>query len=83
MLQMALQRLKQLAAHEWDTHSDSCIIIFQAHKIEPVSWIIPTNGNLNSNNEIDLSSAYTNEIGVGTSKYQYGYEQFPKDKYRP
>jgi hypothetical protein len=48
-----------------------------------VSWIIPTNGDLNSNNEIDLSSAYTNEIGVGTSKYQYGYEQFPKDKYRP
>jgi hypothetical protein len=40
--------------------------------------IIPTNVTLNSNNEIDLSSAYTNEIGIGT-KVSNGYEQFPKE----
>jgi hypothetical protein len=35
---------------------------------------------LNSNNEIDLSSAYTNEIGDWDKvSIQYGYEQFPKE----
>jgi hypothetical protein len=40
---------------------------------------------LNSNNEIDLSSAYTNEIGDWDKvSIQYGYEQFPKEtNYRP
>jgi hypothetical protein len=77
MLQMALQRLKQLAAHEVG-HTDSCIIIFQAHKIE-CHGLSPPMVTLNSNNEIDLSSAYTNEIGDWDKvSIQYGYEHFQR-----
>jgi hypothetical protein len=80
MLQMALQRLKQLAAHG-ESHSDSCIIIFQAQKSSQCHGLSPPMVTLNSNNEIDLSSAYTNEIGDWDKvSIQYGYEQFPKNK---
>jgi hypothetical protein len=35
---------------------------------------------LNSKNEIDLSTAYTNEIGDWDKlSIQYGYEQFPQE----
>jgi hypothetical protein len=42
MQQMALQRLKQLAAHEIGHTLGSCTIISPAHKTELVLWIIPT-----------------------------------------
>jgi hypothetical protein len=43
-----------------------------------VLWIIH-HITINSNDEIDLSNAYTNEIGDWDKvSIQYGYQQFPK-----
>jgi hypothetical protein len=65
MQQMALQRLKQLAAHEIGHTLGSCTIISPAHKTELVMDYPPPLVTINSNDEIDLSNAYTNEIGTG------------------
>jgi hypothetical protein len=78
MLQMALQRLKQLAAHEVG-HTLGLMhnYISSAKDRASVMDYPPPMVTLNSNNEIDLSTAYTNEIGDWDKlSIQYGYEQF-------
>lgn len=80
MLQMALQRLKQLAAHEVG-HTLGLMhnYISSAQNRTSVMDYPPPVATLDSNNEIDLSNAYTNEIGDWDKvSIQYGYEQFPK-----
>jgi hypothetical protein len=64
MLQMALQRLKQLAAHEIG-HTLGLMhnYISGAQDRASVMDYPPPMVTLNSKNEIDLSTAYTNEIG--------------------
>lgn len=81
MLKMALQRLKQLAAHEVG-HTLGLMhnYISSAQNRASVMDYPPPMVTLNSKNEIDLSDAYTNEIGDWDKvSIQYGYEQFPKD----
>jgi hypothetical protein len=81
MLQMALQRLKQLAAHEVG-HTLGLLhnYISSSQNRASVMDYPPPMVTLNSNNEIDLSTAYTNEIGDWDKvSIQYGYEQFPKE----
>ena len=81
MLQMALQRLKQLAAHEIG-HTLGLMhnYISSAHDRASVMDYPPPMVTLNSKNEIDLSTAYTNEIGDWDKlSIQYGYEQFPQE----
>lgn len=81
MLQMALQRLKQLAAHEVG-HTLGLMhnYISSSQNRASVMDYPPPMVTLNSNNEIDLSTAYTNEIGDWDKvSIQYGYEQFPQE----
>ncbi len=81
MLKMALQRLKQLAAHEVG-HTLGLMhnYISSTQNRASVMDYPPPMVTLNSKNEIDLSDAYTNEIGDWDKvSIQYGYEQFPKD----
>ncbi len=80
MLQMALQRLKQLAAHEVG-HTLGLMhnYISSAQNRASVMDYPPPVVTLNSNNEIDLSNAYTNQIGDWDKvSIQYGYSQFPQ-----
>lgn len=81
MLKMALQRLKQLAAHEVG-HTLGLMhnYISSAQNRASVMDYPPPMVTINSKNEIDLSNAYTNEIGDWDKiSIQYGYEEFPKD----
>ncbi|MBC7625820.1 zinc-dependent metalloprotease [Ferruginibacter sp.] len=80
MLTMALQRLKQLAAHEVG-HTLGLMhnYISSAQNRASVMDYPPPMVSLNSNNEIDLSDAYTNQIGDWDKvSIQYGYQQFSK-----
>ena len=80
MLQMALQRLKQLAAHEVG-HTLGLMhnYISSAQNRASVMDYPPPMVTLNSNNEIDLSNAYTNQIGDWDKvSIAYGYQDFVK-----
>ena len=80
MLKMALQRLKQLSAHEIG-HTIGLMhnYISSAQSRASVMDYPPPMVSLNANNEIDLTNAYTNEIGEWDKvSIQYGYSQFPK-----
>lgn len=79
MMKMALQRLRQLAAHEVGhtlglMHNYSASINNKASVMDyPHPQI-----KLNANNEIDLADAYTNEIGDWDKvSITYGYQDFP------
>jgi Met-zincin/Domain of unknown function (DUF5117)/Domain of unknown function (DUF5118) len=79
MMEMALQRLRQLAAHEVGhtlgiMHNYSASINNKASVMDyPHPQI-----KLNANNEIDLTDAYTNEIGDWDKvAITYGYQDFP------
>lgn len=79
MLKMALQRLKQLSAHEIG-HTIGLMhnYISSAQNRASVMDYPPPMVTLNGKNEIDLSDAYTNEIGDWDKvSIQYGYTQFP------
>nr|MBA2250025.1 zinc-dependent metalloprotease [Chitinophagaceae bacterium] len=78
MLQMALQRLKQLAAHEVG-HTLGLMhnYISSAQNRASVMDYPPPLVSLDKNNEIDLSNAYTNEIGAWDKvSIAYGYQEF-------
>lgn len=78
MLKMALQRLKQLAAHEVG-HTLGLMhnYISSAQNRASVMDYPPPMVTINSKNEIDLSDAYTNQIGDWDKvSIQYGYQQF-------
>jgi hypothetical protein len=80
MLKMALQRLKQLSAHEIG-HTIGLMhnYISSAQNRASVMDYPPPMVTLNGKNEIDLSDAYTNEIGDWDKvSIQYGYTQFPE-----
>ena len=80
MLQMALQRLKQLAAHEVG-HTLGLMhnYVSSAQNRASVMDYPPPMATLNSNNEIDLSNAYTNQIGDWDKvSIAYGYQDFVK-----
>ena len=80
MLKMALQRLKQLSAHEIG-HTIGLMhnYISSSQGRASVMDYPPPMVSLNSRNEIDLSDAYTNEIGDWDKvSIQYGYSQFPE-----
>lgn len=80
MLKMALQRLKQLSAHEIG-HTIGLMhnYISSAQNRASVMDYPPPMVTLNGKNEIDLSEAYTNEIGDWDKvSIQYGYTQFPE-----
>ncbi|MDQ6757976.1 MAG: zinc-dependent metalloprotease [Bacteroidota bacterium] len=79
MLQMALQRLKQLAAHETG-HTLGLMhnYISSSQNRASVMDYPPPVVSINNKNEIDLSDAYTNEIGAWDKvSIRYGYEEFP------
>ena len=80
MLRMALQRLKHLAAHEVG-HTLGLMhnYISSAQNNASVMDYPPPMVTINQNNEIDLSNAYTNQIGEwDKTSIQYGYQQFVK-----
>lgn len=79
MLQMALQRLKQLAAHEVG-HTIGLMhnYISSAQGRASVMDYPPPAVKLNTKGEIDLTDAYTNSIGEWDKiSVTYGYAQFP------
>ena len=79
MLKMALQRLKQLAAHEVG-HTLGLMhnYISSTQGRASVMDYPPPVVNINSKGEIDLSNAYTNEIGDWDKvTISYGYSDFP------
>ena len=81
MQQMALQRLKQLAAHEiGHTLGIMHNYVSSTQNRASVMDYPPPFVTIDSNDEIDLSNAYTNEIGDWDKvSIQYGYQQFPKE----
>ncbi len=80
MLRIALQRLKQLAAHEVG-HTLGLMhnyISSAQNRASVMDYPAPM-VSLNSNNEIDLSNAYTNGIGDWDKvSIMYGYQDFVK-----
>lgn len=80
MLQMALQRLKQLAAHEVG-HTLGLMhnyVSSSQNRASVMDYPHPA-VTLNSNGEIDLTNAYTNGIGDWDKvSIAYGYQDFPK-----
>ncbi|GAB2805776.1 zinc-dependent metalloprotease [Ferruginibacter profundus] len=80
MLQMALQRLKQLAAHEVG-HTLGLMhnYISSAQNRASVMDYPPPLVTLNNNGDIDLSNAYTNQIGDWDKvSIAFGYQDFAK-----
>ena len=80
MLQMALQRLKQLAAHEVG-HTLGLMhnYISSAQNRASVMDYPPPLVTLNNNGDIDLSNAYTNQIGDWDKvSIAFGYQDFVK-----
>ena len=80
LMKMALQRLKQLAAHEIG-HTIGIMhnYISSTQNRASVMDYPPPMAVINAKDEIDLSDAYTNEIGDWDKvSIQYGYSQFPK-----
>jgi hypothetical protein len=80
MLQMALQRLKQLAAHEVG-HTLGLMhnYISSSQNRASVMDYPPPLVTLNNNGEVDLSNAYTNQIGDWDKiSIAYGYQEFTK-----
>ncbi len=79
MMKMALQRLRQLAAHEVG-HTLGLMHNYSAstnNKASVMDYPHPQI-KLNANNEIDLADAYTNEIGTWDKvSITYGYQDFP------
>lgn len=79
MLQMALQRLKQLAAHEVG-HTLGLMhnyIASTASRASVMDYPHPS-VKLNERGEIDVSDAYTNAIGEWDKvSIDWGYRQFP------
>ena len=79
MLKMALQRLKQLAAHEIG-HTIGLMhnyISSAQNRASVMDYPSPA-VSLNSKGEIDLSGAYTNEIGEWDKvSIDFGYREFP------
>lgn len=85
MLQMSLQRLKQLAAHEVG-HTLGLMhnYISSAQNRASVMDYPPPLVTLNANGEIDLGNAYTNQIGDWDKiSITYGYQDFPKGTNEP
>ncbi|MEO6406790.1 MAG: zinc-dependent metalloprotease [Ferruginibacter sp.] len=79
MLQMSLQRLRQLAAHEVG-HTLGLMhnYIASTQGRASVMDYPPPVVSINSNGQLDLSDAYTNEIGAwDKTAIQYGYTDFP------
>jgi hypothetical protein len=78
MLQMALQRLKQLAAHEVG-HTIGLMhnyISSSQNNASVMDYPSPF-VTINASNEIDISNAYTDQIGEWDKiSIQYGYTQF-------
>ncbi|MGG9963130.1 zinc-dependent metalloprotease [Ferruginibacter sp. SUN106] len=80
MLQMALQRLKQLAAHEVG-HTLGLMhnYISSAQNRASVMDYPPPLVTLNNSGDIDLSNAYTNQIGDWDKvSIAFGYQDFAK-----
>lgn len=80
MLKMALQRLKQLAAHEIG-HTLGLMhnyISSTQGRASVMDYPSPA-AIINSNGEIDLNEAYTNEIGDWDKvSIDFGYREFPQ-----
>ena len=79
MMKMALQRLRQLAAHEVG-HTLGLMHNYSASTNDRASVMDYPHPKLtlNSKNEIDLADAYTNEIGEwDKTSITYGYQDFP------
>jgi len=80
MLKMALQRLKQLAAHEIG-HTLGLMhnyISSTQNRASVMDYPSPA-VIINSNGEIDLSEAYSNEIGDWDKvSIDFGYREFPQ-----
>lgn len=79
MLKMALQRLKQLSAHEiGHTIGLQHNYISSTQGRASVMDYPPPVVGINSNGELDLTNAYTNEIGDWDKvSVTYGYSDFP------
>jgi len=80
MLKMALQRLKQLSAHEVG-HTLGLMHNYSASVVNRSSVMDypPPSVSLNANGDIDISNAYTNEIGEWDKvSINWGYQDFPK-----
>ncbi len=80
MLKMALQRLKQLSAHEVG-HTLGLMHNYSASVVNRSSVMDypPPTVSLNANGDIDISNAYTNEIGEWDKvSIDWGYQDFPK-----
>ncbi|MBS1575238.1 MAG: zinc-dependent metalloprotease [Bacteroidetes bacterium] len=80
MLKMALQRLKQLSAHEVG-HTLGLMHNYSASVVNRSSVMDypPPSVSLDANGNIDISDAYTNEIGEWDKvSIAWGYQDFPQ-----